>query len=149
MMAPALIAGGLAGRNNGAIRASYATGAVGGGDRNIGGLAGDNGGSIINSYATGSVASPYQHGGGLIGPIYAGGLVGRGDGGSSIKSYWDTETSGLTTSAGGIGLTTAELQRPTGATGIYASWNPAWWDFGTSEQYPVLKVEGLSVAAQR
>ena len=178
MMAPALIAGGLAGRNNGAIRASYATGSVGtgggeagglvgysgghiltsyatgsvsSGGYNAGGLAGDNEGSIINSYATGSVTSPYSRGGGIFEPlhIYAGGLVGRGDGGSSIKSYWDTETSGWTTSAGGIGLTTAELQRPTGATGIYASWNPAWWDFGTSEQYPVLKVQGLSVAAQR
>lgn len=204
MMAPALIVGGLAGRNNGAIRASYATGTVGagggvagglvgysgvhilasyatgsvssggynagglvgtnegtitanhaagavaGGEKNIGGLAGDNGGSIINSYATGSVASPYQHGGGLIGPIYAGGLVGRGDGGSSTTSYWDTETSGRTGSASREeGLTTAELQAPAGATGIYASWNPAWWDFGTSEQYPVLKVQGLSVAAQR
>ena len=48
-----------------------------------------------------------------------------------------------------MGKTTAELQAPTDATGIYASWNASWWDFGTSEQYPVLKVEGLDVAAQR
>ena len=25
---------------------------------------------------------------------------------------------------------------PTSNTGIYATWNPNWWDFGTSSQYP-------------
>ena len=59
--------------------------------------------------------------------------------------------------AGAEGKTTAELQSPTGDTGIYVAWNtdldnadvdgnPAtgaedFWDFGTSSQYPALKVD--------
>ena len=145
--------GGLVGHSSGTITASYATGSVfsaGGYDRcfisrcsrydGAGGLVGDNVGTISASYATGSVSSRgYTNGGGLV-----------GQNSSTVStSYWDTETSGLTVSTGGTGVTTAQLQSPTGATGIYASWNTSWWDFGTSEQYPVLKVEGLSVAAQR
>ena len=66
-----------------------------------------------------------------------------------MSSYWNIVTTGATDSRGGKGKTTAELQTPTSATGIYADWNPAWWDFGNSGQYPVLKVDGLNVADQR
>ncbi len=60
---------------------------------------------------------------------------------------WDTETSGQSTSAGGVGKTTSELQSPTGYSGIYANWNVDLdgdgtgddpWDFGTSSEYPVI-----------
>ena len=141
-------AGGLVGCNSGRINASYSTGNVGGsfgsvgGYQDIGGLVGDNsGGTIIASYTT----STFKLGGSNL---RVGGLVGVGRG-AVTTSYWDTVTSGRSNSTGGEGITTAELQAPTGATGIYASWNPNWWDFGTSEQYPLLKVEGLDVAAQR
>ncbi|MYC32167.1 MAG: hypothetical protein F4X64_03200 [Chloroflexi bacterium] len=166
-------AGGLVAYNTGTIAASYATGSATSGD-DVGGLVGENtaSGTITASYATGNVTavgtSGYRDYGGLVGhnqgtiaDSYAtghlmirgsngrsGGFVGYGSGAVN-HSYWDTETSGLSSSAGGLGKTTVELQEPTGATGIYATWNPSWWDFGTSSQYPVLKVEGLDVAAQR
>jgi len=45
----------------------------------------------------------------------------------------------ITTSSGGLAKTTAALQTPISATGIYANWQCADWDFGTASQYPVLK----------
>ena len=105
-------------------------------------MVGDNSnGTVTMSYATGRVSGEEL--------TRMGGLVGQRSSGTASASYWDTQTSGLTGSNGGAGQTTAQLQAPTGATGIYAHWNPNWWDFGTSSQYPVLKVAGLSVAAQR
>ena len=141
--------GGLIGSNtSGKVIASYATGATSGGSR-VGGLAGEShSGDVVASYATGVVA----------GDSKTGGLI--GDPGPTIResaSFWDTQTSGQETSAGGTGRTTVELQAPTGYTGIYVDWNvdlddadgdanPAtgaddFWDFGTSIQYPVLKVD--------
>ncbi len=146
---------GLVGRNSGgSVIASYATGSVSSTDTYSGGLAGDmNEGTIIASYATGSVT----------GNLYVGGLVGASRESTIIASFWDTQTSGQTTgvgdgnSAGVEGKTTARLQSPTGYTGIYGGWktdldnadeddDPAtgtddFWDFGTSSQYPVLKVD--------
>ena len=141
--------GGLVGSNSyGTVIASYATGAVLG-ESNVGGLAGESHNSTINaSYATGSVS----------GDVEAGGLIGAESG--SIResvSFWDTQTAGQETSASGAGKTTAELQSPTAYAGIYAGWNadlddadwdddPAtgaddFWDFGTSSEYPALKVD--------
>ena len=128
------------------ITASYATGSVTGSSA-VGGLVGSvyqiyystvHRNSISASYATGSVT----------GSSYAGGLVGSGGVRVTI-SYWDTQTTGRSGSAGGAGKTTRELQSPTGHTGIYANWNADWWDFGTSRQYPALKYQGMDVAAQR
>ncbi len=159
-------AGGLLGRNRGIVTASYATGNVSG--NYSGGLVGYNSdaGSIVAAYATGSVERGYSRGGlvarnyGTIsatysigklepGGDYRGGLVARGERDLVTSSYWNTLTSTRAWSVGGEGKTTAELQSPTGATGIYADWNSDWWDFGNSGQYPVLKVAGLSVADQR
>ncbi len=143
--------GGLAGYNYGRIRASYASGAVTGTGNQpyVGGLVGlHNGGSIAASYATGWISGS--------GSNVVGGLVGRNDGGIS-DSYWNTATSGQVTSPGGEGKTTAELQTPTGYTGIYASWNLDLdnsdgdgdattggddpWDFGTASDYPVVRLD--------
>ena len=134
--------GGLVGRNEGTITASYATGRVTSNGGDAGGLVGNNVGTITASYATGSVT----------GRSNAGGLVGETSGGGISASYWDTQTSGQTSSAGSedsAGKTTAQLQTPTSASGIYATWDPDVWDFGTSSQYPVLKVAVRSVADQR
>ena len=79
---------------------------------------------------------------------YIGGLAGYSEGNTSA-SYWNTQTTGQAYSAGGIGKTTGELQSPTDNIGIYGEWNPDYWDFGTSSQYPVLKYGGLDVVAQR
>jgi filamentous hemagglutinin family protein len=90
--------GGLVGLNLGTISSSYATGSVSG-NNYVGGLVGRNSGSINYGYATGSVSGNYG----------VGGLVGTNSGGVS-NSYWNTTTSGQESSAGGTGLTTAQMQ---------------------------------------
>ncbi len=121
--------GGLIGLNMGTVGNSYTTGNVTGVE-SVGGLVGDNyTGTVTNSYATGNVT----------GETLVGGLVGENDDGTVTDSYWDTETTGLSTSDGGTGKTTVELRSPISNSGIYATWDNAAWDFGTSEQYPVLK----------
>ena len=118
----------------------------------IGGLVGCNYGNglIIASYATGRVSGSSL-------TIYVGGLIGD-DSGTVADGYWNTQTSGQAGSYDGIGPTTGELQSPTGYNGIYADWDididgdgvvDDPWDFGASDQYPVLRYAGLSVTAQR
>jgi outer membrane protein assembly factor BamB len=126
--------GGLIGRNVGSVSKSIALGAVTG-ENSVGGLVGRNGysesvpdqqGSVKRSYARGSVTATTDNGGGLVGQndagditqTYAigrvsgsgalGGLVGD-NGGTVVDSYWDTESSGLAVSAGGTGLTAADM----------------------------------------
>ena len=169
--------GGLTGLNQGTIRASHAGGAVSGLANNTGGLVGYNdGGSIIAAYAAGPAYTEGLNAGGLAGRnrgnitasysigypagcgAAAGGLVGHHAAGAVIDSYWDTQTSGYTTSPVGAAKTTSELQTPAGYAGIYAAWNVDVngdgnaddpWDFGTSAQYPVLKYGNLDPAGQR
>lgn len=134
------VVGGLAGAAK-EIFDCYATGnvyATEQGEHIIGGLAGT-GDKIVTSYSIGRVASS----GTTIG---VGGLLGksRTDNTEIINSYWDIQTSGQTTSAGGEGKTTAELQSPTDYTGPYTYWNEnnsSVWDFGTSGQYPAIKID--------
>jgi hypothetical protein len=137
------------------VQSSHATGTVTGNSM-TGGLAGtvDFGGILQNSFATGPVAGVNATGGlvgyfsqssvpGAIRTSYAtgtvtgtsrtGGLVGQtlvGSGATVTSSYWDTVTSGVATSDGGAGFTTAQLQ---GAlpTGFSAS----VWGTGAG-QYP-------------
>ena len=140
--------GGLVGVNHGTIVASYAEGAtestnLASSVNGFGGLVGRNHGRIHASYATG--------GGAILGTgTDISGLVGAAEEGSSVTaSYWDTQTSGRSVSAGGEGKTTAELKLPTGYSGIYAGWNVDLnrdgigddpWDFGTTSQYPQLRI---------
>ena len=142
-----LSVGGLIGTNEGGITASYSKVDVQG-IGHVGGLVGWNAGSIDASYAVGKVAGVWDNTGGLSGV----------DSGNVRAGYWDRQTSGQATSAGGEGQTTVELQAPTGYTGIYGNWNVDVdgdtlpddpWDFGNSRQYPVLKYGGFSVAGQR
>ena len=145
-------AGGLVGAiNEGTIRASNATGSVSGAA--IGGLAGINSGSIIASYATGAVTGTGAEVGGLAGS----------NTGTITNSYWDVTTTGIVDdgdASTGEGKTTSDLQTPTqadGYTGIYSAWNLDLdgnantdddpWDFGTSSQYPALKVNFDGVGA--
>ena len=172
--------GGLAGDNHGAISASYATGSVSGEVGKVGGLAGYNGGRISAGYASGTVSGPWNVGGligqntgeHLVGASYAvgkvsgndnvGGLIGS-DSGYVIAGFWDNQTSGQGTGVGDgdpivvAGKTTAELQGPTGYTGIYTAWLidldnadgdldfqtgiDEFWNFGTGSQYPALIVD--------
>jgi len=155
--------GGLVGRNfGGTINESYATGSVNGYGA-VGGLVGSIfGGSMINTYATASVSNPsYSHA-----RSYAGGLVGLNEKGTINKSYatgsvegservgglvggntdtvegsyWDVETTGQSTSAGGTGLNTSEM------TGSAARSNMTGFDFNNMwvikpNDYPVLAWE--------
>ena len=139
--------GGLVGAAVDAVRASWSAVTVSGGTslNPAGGLVGALGssGSIVASWSGGRVDS--ANGRGLVGFMVSGAAV--------TDSYWDTQTSGQSTSAGGTGKTTRELQRPTayGSSGIYANWNLNLdgqaggddpWHFGTSRQYPALKFSG-------
>ena len=92
--------GGLIGevRNGSRVLKSWARGGVSG-IREVGGFVGSNLGSIVDCYSTGFV----------VGNTNVGGFCGLNSG-SIINSVWDTETSGQTTSSGGIGKTTAEMK---------------------------------------
>jgi len=66
-----------------------------------------------------------------------GGLVGQNDGGAVSNSFWDMESSGQSTSDGGLGMTTVEMKQQATFTG---------WDFTTiwgifeNKTYPLLRV---------
>ncbi len=127
--------GGLVGSNRGFVTQCYSTGAVNG-ERNVGGLVGVNEGYVTRCYSNavvsgdlyvgglvgynsnGSVLNCYSTGA-LCGSGYVGGLVGRGN---ATQCFWDTWTSGQATSAGGTGLTTAEMQ-------LASTFLDAVWDF--------------------
>ena len=166
--------GGLVGLNSGTVSVSYSTSSVAGAS-SIGGLVGTNQDTVVASYATGAVTGTAQVGGlvgshpngsviasystgKVTGTTGAGGLIGHADAPDTITDiYWDTQTSGQSTSSGGVDKTTSELQGPLDYTGIYANWNVDLdnaddddststggdnpWDFGTDRQYPVLRAD--------
>jgi hypothetical protein len=123
--------GGLVGRNDGSIVANYSTGAVSGKSL-IGGLVGENRDSIATSYSTGEVS----------GEETAGGLVG-GNRGNISASFWDTETSRLGGSDGGVGLTTAEMMDPN-MLGLNGFANDPNWILDAGHDYPRLAWEGTA-----
>lgn len=104
--------GGAVGVNVGTISNVYSTAKVEG-YRIAGGLVGQNNtGTISSSFSTGPVSVTST-------PTSLGGLVGQ-ELGTTSNSYWDTDTSGRSTSAAGTGKTTAQLQQ-TLQTGFSAS----------------------------
>lgn len=138
--------GGLLGRNvatmgSGMVSNCYSSGTVAG-DVRIGGLVGTNdGGEVINSYSNGFVSSNVAGS--------AGGLVGYGEPDRVVNCFWDVETSGQATSAGGTGLMTGEMKN-------IKTYLDAGWDFVDEIQngvrdswqipdeggYPILSVFG-------
>jgi hypothetical protein len=73
------------------------------GNHDVGGLIGRASyGSVARSYCTGVVK----------GEESVGGLIGAVLGTSTVRSFWDVESSGIAYSAGGAGLTTAEMMAP-------------------------------------
>ncbi len=125
----------LAGANTGGtISACYSTGSVSSKDY-AGGLVGFNySGSISGCYSTGWVSRSND----------VGGLAGSSD--NKISAcFWDTQTSGQTSSAGGTGKTTAQMQ--TAKTFVDARWDfvgetsngteDVWWIF-EGKDYPHL-----------
>ena len=131
--------GGFVGQNQGTITNSYTTCSVANANNYAGGFASRNYATITNCFATGSVnGSGYSGGlisyngsGGNVNYCYSTGLVtGSGNVGGLIGSngatvtncYWDTLTSGKSTSAAGTGKTTTEMKTQSTYTG---------WDFTT------------------
>lgn len=114
--------GGLVGLNDGGqIRNAYATGAVSG-DTGIGGLIGNiqDGGLVRNTYASGTVNGSGSNIGGLVGSNV---ILTPGASLATIDaSYWNTQTSGQTASAGGDGRTAQEMQG-SGSRPIFAGWD--------------------------
>jgi alpha-tubulin suppressor-like RCC1 family protein len=153
--------GGLVGRNDGNIATSYSTGTVASIDSaSVGGLVGYNdNGSITNCYSNGTVSGDGGGGGlvgrnsGIITTSYStyivgaghscGGLVGSGSSSGVTLSFWDMEISGRTMSAGGIGLTTAEMQSVT----TFQIWgtcgNGGIWNIDDGRDYPRLWWQNL------
>ncbi len=128
--------GGLVGyARRGTVLNSYSTVQVFG-DMNVGGLVGLNIGSIEMSYSIGLVAGN-QNVGGLIGHDW---ITSRGGGssGSTVGSFWDIQSSGQVTSAGGTGKTTAEMQ----TASTFLRWgtcgNEGIWTIDDGKDYPRL-----------
>jgi hypothetical protein len=142
--------GGIAGMCEGYqayIKNCYVTASVSGTGDPIGGLAGYLfWAEIHDSYACG-VVSGSQDAGGLVGyseiedfdpvnpedplmPVEAPWLVNN--------SFWDIQTSGMTSSSGGTGETTTQMQRI--STFRNAGWDfTTAWGIGNSQTYPYLK----------
>jgi len=120
--------GGLVGSNgDGSVIQCYSTGALSGTGA-VGGLVGYNNGDVTQCYSTGAVT----------GDSYVGGLVGRKYAGSLTGCFWDTQTSGQSTSAGGTGNTTAEMQMA--VTFLEAGWDFVnVWGIGENQTYPYLR----------
>ena len=123
----------------------------------VAGLAGviDGSGSVRTSYSSVIVENTLR-------PSRTAGLVGwlSANAGRVENSFYDTDNtrdtdtsdadldrvavrrSGSTGTLTNVsGRSTAQLQAPTSASGIYAAWGTSVWDFGSSMQYPVLKVD--------
>ena len=153
--------GGLVGRNEGRVISSYSAAAVTG-SYSVGGLIGTNaGGMVLSCYSSGSV----------VGESYVGGLVGSNDDGKVAKSFstgrvtgkggldvggfvgsdldsagisncfWDMESTGIQSSAGGIGLSTAEMMDPE-ILGLNGLANDPNWVLESYADYPRLAWQG-------
>ncbi len=127
---------GLVGRNSSVISSCYSSGDVSG-EWYVGGLVGRSYGVIADCYSISDVLGEWVVGGlvglhageistcysagGVTANLKAGGLVGFGLPEAVFRSFWDIETSGQATSAGGIGKTTTEMQ--SAATFLEAGWD--------------------------
>lgn len=155
-----LCTAGLVGENNGLIEQCSSTGTVCGVNWS-GGLVGDNRVTILDSYSRVHVDSNGSPGG-LVGVhfgpapprverCYAAGEVTGGTGGGLVgsviaaspivvDSYWDVAATGQSSSSGGSGRTTAQMQQR-------ATFEPAWdfqslWMVNEGIDYPVLQSTG-------
>ena len=151
--------GGLVGQiDDGKVMTCYSRASVSG-NRNVGGLVGktgDEASEVTHCYATGSVEGD-TYVGGLVGQVergnayksystgsvsgsqYVGGLVGRTRVlGIVSRCFWDTQTSGQTSSDGGTGKTTEQMQKMN--TFLSTGWD-FWniWTICEETNYPVLQ----------
>jgi hypothetical protein len=156
--------GGLTGSNAGIVTSSYSTDTVTGSSI-VSGLVGINGrdGTVSNSFSTGGAAGDYYVAGlaavnfgtvndsysvaNVTGNEYVGGLLAVNWGGNASSSFWDTESSGQVTSAGGRGKTTTEMQSIVTFRGAgwdisavaHSTTNSAYtWNIINGQTYPLL-----------
>ncbi len=121
------LAGGITGQNLpdayllgyiSTINDSYSLAIVVGGTA-VGSIVGENRGMIYRSFGVGFVQ----------GDDDVGGLVGRGEALNTINSFWDIEITGRSTSVGGEGKSTAEMQ-------TLSTFTLAAWDFSDTDGDP-------------
>jgi hypothetical protein len=131
------IVGGIVGQfAGGSVKNCYSTATITGFAR-IGGLIGNSAtatGIVDKCYSTGFVTATETANATLIG-----GLISNGSTLANVTNcYWNTQTSGQTTSTGGTGKTTAEMK----IQSTYTSWDfSTIW--GINNDYPYLQVFGL------
>jgi hypothetical protein len=108
----------------------------------VGGLIGSNAGDLVHCFSAGLVVGGKRVGG-LVGEDSARGM-GRA---SVVNCFWDIETTGVGSSGGGTGLTTAQMQDPN--TFLAADWdfideidngNREIWRMSADTGYPELRV---------
>ena len=122
--------GGLIGQESSSNDSTcYSVGSVNGSVQFVGGLIGyQYGATTVNCYSTGTVKGSAQYAGGLVayqiystatncysaGPVtgagYIGGLIGNQYSSTTVNCFWDVQTSGQTSSAGGSGKSTADMK---------------------------------------
>lgn len=126
--------GGLLGNNSrGTVSDCYARGNVWGSGIISGGLIGyDRRGTVMESYSTGAASSTGGQSGGLIGASSSSSTV--------WKCFWDVNSSGQDSSAGGKGKTTVEMQDPN----TYIAWScGSIWTIDAGNDYPRLWWENM------
>ncbi len=126
--------------------------------------------SVLDCFSASEVQGDSMYVGGLIGFVslssversfaigairgesaFIGGMVGHVDSNPSVvlDSYWDTQTSGQISSDLGVGYTTQALQCAQSEADenctavLYSNWQTDVWDFGTTDEYPVLFFNGI------
>ena len=123
--------GGLIGSNRGDVAGCYSTNSVSG-DSWLGGLIGSNRGDVTHCYSTGTVS----------GSIFVGGFVGYNFN-RVTDCFWDMETSGQSSSNGGTGKTTIDMQ----ISATFNAWNNQGnnrWTIDEGNDYPRLWWENAS-----
>ncbi|MHC4517329.1 MAG: GLUG motif-containing protein [Planctomycetota bacterium] len=158
--------GGLVGVSFGTVRGCYVVGGTVIGTRGTGGLMGGNVGEVTDCYSTSTVIGTWRTGGlvgrnsgrgqiincfatgRVVGTTEVGGLAGTNEG-SVTASFWNVETSGQASSAGGTGSMTVEMMRA--GPFLEAGWDfvgevengteDVWWIL-EGEDYPRLWWEG-------
>jgi filamentous hemagglutinin family protein len=113
------VVAGLVAVNDGVVKTSYSAGAVSGGS--TGGLVAKNNSSF--QFADLAIPSIVDQGGSPV-PLQPGS-------GTITNSYWNSETSGQSSSAGGTGMTSKQL-----ASGLPAGFDPAVWTILPDPSFP-------------
>jgi hypothetical protein len=135
--------GGLIGCSEGATVMNCYSTASAEGESFVGGLVSYNGSSLNDNDSFAGVIHNCYSAGRIIGRTDAGGLVGANEPNCIVESsFWDTQTSGMTTSAAGTGLPTHRLQ--TIDTFTHAGWDfsqqaasKEYWTITAEPQYPI------------